>query len=300
MAEQTAPFGVIFDAKPTRRPLDGVIGLAAGPASDYTDLAAIVRFNPSGNIDARNGGIYAAAAAIPYAANTTYHFRMIVYPATRTYSVYVTPPGGAERLVGSHFAFRSEQAGVAALRDWSVIVDPTPAGAAVTVTGFAVIPALDASNSVVVRASNGFSNYSIAAQTGTFTASFDAMPSTKPLDGVIAMAQGVPGSYTDLAAIIRFAPTGYIDARNGGAYTAASSIPYVANTVYRFRTVVNVATHTYSVYVTPPGGSELTVGEHFAFRSEQANVTKLDTCTVKLDPAPSGASITIGNLTITP
>jgi hypothetical protein len=45
---------------------------------------------------------------------------------------------------------------------------------------------------------------------------------------------------------------------------------------YHFRLVVNVASHTYSVFVTPAGGSEQTVATNFSFRSEQSGVTSLN------------------------
>src|SRR5207245_1232520 len=38
-------FEVRFDATPSTANMDGVVGLANGPAADYTNLAAIVRFN---------------------------------------------------------------------------------------------------------------------------------------------------------------------------------------------------------------------------------------------------------------
>src|SRR6266480_2082152 len=58
---QTGAFEVQFDATPNTANMDGVVGLANGPAADYANLATIVRFNPTGTIDARNGGDYAAA-----------------------------------------------------------------------------------------------------------------------------------------------------------------------------------------------------------------------------------------------
>ena len=39
--------------------------------------------------------------------------------------------------------------------------------------------------------------------------------------------------------------------------------------------VVNLATHTYSVYVTPQGGSEIALATNYAFRTEQATDTSL-------------------------
>jgi hypothetical protein len=81
--------------------------------------------------------------------------------------------------------------------------------------------------------------------------------------------------YTGLAAIVRFSRTNIIEARNGAAYGAASTIPYSPNTTYRFRTVVNVPEHTYSAYVTPSGGREATIGTNLAFRTEQAAAVSL-------------------------
>jgi hypothetical protein len=89
---------------------------------------------------------------------------------------------------------------------------------------------------------------------------------------------------------------GDIDARNGGAYAAAATIPYVANSTYHFRLVVNVTAHTYSIFVTPPGGSELTVGSNYGFRLEQNTVASLDNWGTFVDPTGKG-SITLCNFT---
>jgi Alginate lyase len=117
-ASQTGAFTVQFDATPSAADMNAVIGLSNGSRTAYTGFAAIARFNPSGNIDARNGGAYAAASTIPYQAGVSYHFRMAVDVRTHRYSVFVTAPGGAEQTVGSGFAFRSEQSGVSRLNSW--------------------------------------------------------------------------------------------------------------------------------------------------------------------------------------
>ncbi|PYP18109.1 MAG: hypothetical protein DMD52_02690 [Gemmatimonadetes bacterium] len=119
-ATQSGSFTVQFDATPNGSPIDAPTGLSSGPAAGYTDLAVIVRFNPTGQIDARNGGAYAAASTIQYAAGTSYHFRLVVDVASRTYSAYVTPAGGTELTIGTGFAFRSEQSGVTALANWAL------------------------------------------------------------------------------------------------------------------------------------------------------------------------------------
>jgi alginate lyase len=117
-ANQTGAFTVQFDATPSAGGMNGVVGLSNGSQTAYAGFAAIARFNPSGDIDARNGGAYAAASTIPYQAGVSYHFRMAVDIGTHTYSIFVTAPGGAEQTVGSGFGFRSEQSGVSQLNWW--------------------------------------------------------------------------------------------------------------------------------------------------------------------------------------
>jgi hypothetical protein len=127
-----------------------------------------------------------------------------------------------------------------------------------------------------VTAGSTFQNTAFASQTGSFTATFDAMPSVPKINSVIGLSKGVQTGYTGFAALVRFNPTGDIDARNSGGYTAASTIPYTGGKTYHFRLTVNVVARTYSIFVTPPDGGELTVGTDFKFRSEQSMVTSLD------------------------
>jgi len=137
---------------------------------------------------------------------------------------------------------------------------------AITVTGAA--PGCAASTTA-------FQNSAFTSQNGSFTATFDATPTGTGLDAATGLSQGAAAAYTDLAVIVRFNTGGTIDARNGGAYAATNSIAYTAGTSYHFRVVVDVSSHTYSVYVTPAGGAEQTIGTGFAFRTEQSTVTAL-------------------------
>jgi poly(beta-D-mannuronate) lyase len=133
------------------------------------------------------------------------------------------------------------------------------------------------SGSSCVMASGGsFQNFAIANQTGTFTAEYDATPSASPINGYVALSQGAQTAHTGFAAIARFNPTGQIDARNGANYAADAVLNYSTGVSYHFRLVVNVATKTYSVFVTPQGGSELQIASGYAFRSEQSGVTSLN------------------------
>src|SRR5262245_11775749 len=123
---------------------------------------------------------------------------------------------------------------------------------------------------VTGSAGDGWHNTALSAdQTGTFTVEYDATPSASPLNAAVALSQGAQTAYAGFATLTRFNPSGAIDARNGGAYAALSTIPFSGGVSYHFRLVINMPAHTYSIYVTPAGGTEQTVGENFAFRTEQ-------------------------------
>ncbi len=141
--------------------------------------------------------------------------------------------------------------------------------------------------SCVTTGVNAWTNSSFSSNTGTFTASFDAKPSAAPTDAVIGLSLGAASAFSNLATIVRFNANGSIDARNGGAY-GASSVPYVANANYHFRLVVDVSAHTYSAFVTPPGGSEQSIGTNFAFRSEQSSVSSLNNVSTVVDTDGQG------------
>jgi len=144
----------------------------------------------------------------------------------------------------------------------------------------------------------GWQNVAFPSQTGAFTAEFDATPSASPIDSVVGLSRGSQTAYTGFAILARFNTSGAIDARNGGAYAAAATIPYSANVTYHFRVVVNVPAHSHSIFVTPAGGTERTVGTNFAFRTEQNTVTSLDWWGVAVNASTPG-STTACNFTIT-
>jgi hypothetical protein len=117
---ETGTFRLAFDATPSSTGIDGTTGLSSGPASDYPNLTAIVRFNSTGTIDARSGAAYTAASAIPYSAGTTYHFILDVNITAHTYNAYVVV-GGTQLTIGSQLAFRSEQAAVSSLNNLGAV-----------------------------------------------------------------------------------------------------------------------------------------------------------------------------------
>jgi uncharacterized repeat protein (TIGR03803 family) len=461
-SSQSGTFTATFDASPSLSPSNALVALCKGTQTAYTGLSCIARFNTSGDIDAYNGSSgYQAAAVIPYAKNTTYHFRMVVNVPANTYSVYVTPPGGSELTVGLNYGFRNA---ATSLDTWTIDVNKSPGGSVtvsnlsvsgsggtVTAPSFSPGPGTystaqtviinDSTSGATIRyttdnstpsetngtvytgsisistttkleaiayktgmtdstvtsglytisspqvaaptfspgagtytsaqtvaittttsgasiryttdgvttptetvgtlytgsvsisttttlkaiayetgmtdstvisglytinittrsltgsSGNGFHALALtSAQTGTFTATFDATPTVSPENAVVGLSKGAATAYGNLSCIARFNPTGQIDAYNGTAYQAASSISYAKNTAYHFRLVVNISAHTYSVYVTPAGGSELTVGLNYAFRSTANTVTSLDTWNLDVNATPSGCSLTANNL----
>jgi hypothetical protein len=92
-------------------------------ATQYEQLAVILRFNPSGFIDARNGANYGAIAPVAYTSGVTYHFRVVVDLATKRYDAYVTPSGGSEIQIADDYAFRTEQSSVSSLARWNTFAE---------------------------------------------------------------------------------------------------------------------------------------------------------------------------------
>jgi hypothetical protein len=150
-------------------------------------------------------------------------------------------------------------------------------------------PNSGSSSGTTITSADGFVNAALSStQTGTFTATFDASSSVSPANSVVGLSSGAATGYTGIACMVRFNTSGTIDARNGGGFTT-STISFSAGAVYHFRLVVNVPAHTYSAYVTAPGGSEQTLGTNLAFRTETAGVTSLSHTTYNVNATPGGA-----------
>ena len=110
---ETHGFRVSYDATPLNSSMNAISGVSNGAATDYNSLAAAVRFNPNGMIDARNGGVF-TASSLQFVPNATHRVIMDVNVATRTYSAYVVI-AGVQHTIGTNLAFRSQQSQVTAL-----------------------------------------------------------------------------------------------------------------------------------------------------------------------------------------
>src|SRR5215217_4236902 len=279
VSPQGGTFTAEIDATPLAAGMSGGVGLSNGSQTTFGGLACAVRFFTNGKIEARNCGGY-AASTIPYSPNTTYHFRFVVNVPAHTYSVYVTPSGGSEQIVGVNYAFRTEQATVSSLNNWSLFSDV----GSMRACGFGA-PCYTAT------AGGSWINNAFTSQSTTFTAEWDATPFANNIDAVVGLSNGSQTTFAGFACLTRFNLSGTIDARDGGIFHSGSSISYTANTTYHFRLVVNVPGHTYSMYVTPAGGTEQAVGLNYAFRTEQSTVSALSNQGLIVDSTTGSARL---------
>ncbi len=113
-----------------------------------------------------------------------------------------------------------------------------------------------------------------ATRNGKFEVRYTATPLSNNIDSLMGLSNGTPSStsqkFTVFGPIVRFNADGKIDARNGGAYAAASSVSYTANTNYAVRMEIDVPSRTYSAWV-----NGVQIATNYAFRSEQSTVTQL-------------------------
>src|SRR5205814_153675 len=211
-------FHVEFDATPSAVGLDAVIGLAAGAASAFTNLAAIVRFNAGAAIDVRDGDTYLSIFTFPYTAGTTYHLRIDVDVRTHKYSAFVRFSDSTHYTALARDAlFRTEQSGVTQLSDIASEVDG--ASGSIAICDISVVAdATTADGCVVASAGDGFITQPVSDATVVGTVTFQATPSDPGIDGVIGWSAGPPSRFSDLAAATRFAPSGVIDVRDGDTY----------------------------------------------------------------------------------
>jgi hypothetical protein len=293
-----------FDARvfePEGIPIDAVIGFSDQPAAAFTDLGPILRFNPDGMIDVRNGDVYAADIAMPYRINTTigdpqtqtqYFVRMVIDMTAHRYSVFVRENTGPELPLASNYAFRSEQANLARIGNVAMRSDSTR-GTADFCNGKVTPPDC--------RSSSATSGWATTATYPEIRRSYivevDVIPLDSNIDAIVGLSSGSPSSYSDLAAILRFNSDGAVDARDGDTYHAVQRVPYTANHFYTFVFTVDLDHATYSAWLDDPaGGTSTAVASHYAFRTEQAADRSLGTIGQKVD----AGSVTTCDVAITP
>ncbi len=96
-----------FRVTPGKDRMDGYATLAGDvEVAAHGDNVMLVRASEAGVFDARNGDEYAADAALPYTAGTTYEVRITFDCAAGTYSVWID---GAALATGYHFRVPAER-----------------------------------------------------------------------------------------------------------------------------------------------------------------------------------------------
>lgn len=250
-------------ATPTESPIDAVVGFSDGAASWFPDLAAIVRFNPSGAIDVRAGSDYQADAEVLYTAGTSYRFHIDIDIGRHVYSVAVDDPAGGAITLARNYPFRTDQAQVGQLSNLAVQVDSD--SGSLTACPLSVVQIN--TSCPLAEADSGFVTRSFG-QPGDFLVSseFVATPD-EILDGVFGLSFGPATGFNDLAATVRLSPDGVIDARNGDHFQADAVLPYSAGQPQHIRILANAATRTFSAYVASPGDqSSIQLARGYAFR----------------------------------
>ena len=293
-AAQTAQFSAELDATPSIAPIDSVVGLSDGAATQFSQMAAIVRFNPSGTLDVRDGSTYRADVALAYAAGATYHFKLDVDLVAHRYSVAVRQADDSYLTIANGYAFRTEQAAVTQLDHLVTEVDST--SGSTDVCAFTLGPPPPPGTCTTTAAGAGFARAAIQTATSVLIVELAATPSADNTDAVIAVSNGSPARFDDLAVALRFAPSGDLDARDGDTYRAITELAYVAGTPYQLRLVIDLSSHTYSAFAQAPSQPAIEVAHDFAFRPTQATVTQLDSLDSIVDTS-DGATLQLCNLT---
>jgi hypothetical protein len=289
--DQARRFHAEFDATPSTSSIDAVVGLGHGAATREDQLGAIVRFNATGTIDVRAGSTYRADVTQRYQAGTQYHLRLDVDVRTHTYSVWLRDDFGGYTPLARDYPFRTEQAGVTHLNDAASKVD-SPTGTLEICAFQVVADATTADNCLIVSAGDGFVTVPLPDATILDTVTFTVTPSAPNVDAAIGLSAGPAASSSDLAAAVRLAPSGLIEARDGDVDRADVSRPYTASEL-GFRVIADITSHTYSVFQgTFQEAQE--VARRYRFRTplgSQCPVTHLDRLSVIVDGAQDSVTL---------
>jgi hypothetical protein len=105
-----------------------------------------------------------------------------------------------------------------------------------------------------------------------------------------------PGPHPLLSEFIHLSSAGFIQARDGDLF-APSNIRYNAGETYHFRLTGNLPAATYSVFVTPPGATEIPLGTNLQVPPDQRGATALTGWGLTVN-GPDAATLSICNFDI--
>jgi hypothetical protein len=126
-----------------------------------------------------------------------------------------------------------------------------------------------------------------------FTATFTATPSSAAMDAALGFFAPASSGQSALSGLINFSPTGVIQIRDGDTFVP-STVLYAAGQTYQFRLVENLPAATYSVFVTPPGATEIPLGANLRVPSDQRGSTTLTGWGIQIN-SPDGTTLSVCN-----
>ena len=275
LAPQSGVFTHYITAKPQQLKGDSLVGLSQGPATTWNQLAVIVRFNPNGTIDARDGDVYRALSRKSY--NPAYwsgRIRLQVDVPRKTYSAWWWSWDGDQWvLLAKDFRFRTQQTGVTQLDNFTAEAEVGGLDACTREPEPWVNVGAGAApwhNTPLPQAYNETSGEEL----------FFVRPQAANTDGLIALTNGPQTFWTNLPMIVRFNSNNMVDVRNGSAYAADAPFTYVPGQTYKvmvsFSMWSTTVPPTYTVYIAPVGGSYTRIAYQYAFRTERQHVRYID------------------------
>ena len=128
-----------------------------------------------------------------------------------------------------------------------------------------------------------------SSQPHRFAVEFTVEPQANGGNVLFGLSNGPKTTWSGIATIVRFKEDNTVDVRDGSGYRADTAFSYAENRTYYVRMEVNVAAHTYSVFIGdgyyepsyPQNFAETLIAKDYRFRTEQQSVTTLNNMVVE-------------------
>jgi hypothetical protein len=116
------------------------------------------------------------------------------------------------------------------------------------------------------------------------------------MDASLGFFSPTPGPHPPLSQFIHFSPAGFIQAANGDGLIP-STLPYTAGQTYHFRLTEDLPAATYSVFVTPPGATEIPLGTNLMVPGDQRGEMTLTGWGLLVN-GPDGSTLSVCNFAL--
>ena len=294
----------IFAAAPAFSPSAGVYQEAVTVTISSTTANAEIRYTTDGGTPDENSTLYSSpitidsdtslsAIAISPSLDSSetrtaeYLFRTrapIIVPEEDSFFLQATEVSILNRSAGSTVYFTTN--GTDPGPSSTVYQEPFPLPTSAVIKAIAIHPSLGASevSSSTITIGNSlesslqWQNFPLQEETEKFSVSWQATPNGNNIDAVTGISNGDADSFNDLACIVRFAPSGLIDARDGAVYRTEQNpeqiISYQGGSAYDFLMVVDIDAKTYDVFVKKDG-IQVKIADGFAFRTNQSSLDRI-------------------------